>query len=307
MIADAPEAPQQPPTAAAPAKTVINQHDSQLVRHHVPRPIGEAVARIVEATRDQYKVEPEIWVYGKQCRQPRNIQFRSDESKGYFYSGQVAESQPLTKDMIAVMAWANGVVGAQYNGILINQYTDGTKTVGAHADSEAGLDPTAGALAISHGAERKFRIREKRTKQMVKDVPARQGEAIQMKGQFQSHFTHDIPRESTVLGERVSLTFRLHDIEAERKLWASHMRKVEQKKRQDDDHKQRQQAMRESLEKTKAKRATEDAAREAERERIKRKREDTEEKREAIKKIAMAAEKDEKAEKAALEGADDGM
>ena len=221
-------------TADNPTKTDIDDRQAQLVRHYVPREIQDVVARIVDATRGDYTVEPPIPMFGKLRPQPRNIQFRSDESKGYFYSGGVAEALPLNDDMRHVIAWANALVGAKYNGILMNQYTNGTKSVGAHADSEAGLDTSAGVLAISFGATRKFRIRDKRTNQRFKDVPARQGEAIQMKGAFQSVFHHEIPKEPSVLGERISLTFRRHDVVAERKLWEQHMRKLAAKQRSED-------------------------------------------------------------------------
>ena len=245
-------------TADNAIKTDIDDvaRKAQLVRHFVPYEIQDAVARVVDATYGDYTVEPEISLFGKRVPQPRDVQFRSDESKGYFYSGQVAESQPLSADMRLVIAWANELVGAEYNGILINRYKDGTKSVGAHADSEAGLDPRAGVLAISHGATRKFRIRNKLTKQLFQDVPARQGEAIQMKGAFQSVFSHEIPKEASVPGARVSLTFRRHDIAAERKLWDQHLRKLAAKKRAEDAQKARQQEVHADLAKVQAERAT---------------------------------------------------
>ena len=116
-------------TAENAIKTEIDDRQAQLVRHYVPREIQDVVARIVDATRGDYTVEPPIPMFGKLRPQPRNIQFRSDDSKGYFYSGGVAEALPLNDDMRRVIEWANALVGAKYNGILINQYTDGTKSV----------------------------------------------------------------------------------------------------------------------------------------------------------------------------------
>ena len=245
-------------TADNAIKTDIDDvaRKAQLVRHYVPHEIQDAVARIVAVTYGDYTIEPPISMFGKVRPQPRDVQFRSDESKGYFYSGGVAEALPLNDDMRFVIAWANTLVGAEYNGILINRYKDGTKSVGAHADSEAGLDPSAGVLAISYGATRKFRIRDKHTKQLFKDVPARQGEAIQMKGDFQSWFHHEIPKEPSVLGERISLTFRRHDVVKERKLWEQRTRNLAAKKRAEDSKKARQQEVRADPAKVEAERAT---------------------------------------------------
>lgn len=287
-----PAPPEQTPTADEPAKTVISQRDSQLIRHYLPAEVREMCQRVAHAIRDDYLHEPEVWVYGKQCNQPRDVQFRSRDSKGYFYSSQVVMAQPLSEDMNALIAWANNVTGSRYNGILINRYVDGTKTISAHSDNEVGLDPDGGVLCITHGAERTFRIREKGTKQPVKDVPARNGEAIQMKGDFQKHYTHEIPREATIKGERVSFTFRTHDILAESKLWDKHMKEVEEKNRTDDARKERKRALNEQLEKIKAERAAKEEKEKADGERIKRKRKLTEHERGAVKRIALVAQKE---------------
>jgi alkylated DNA repair dioxygenase AlkB len=169
---------------------------------------------VIQAAPD-YEVEPEIVVYGKTCHQPRDVQFRSDESKGYFYSNQLMQSKPLTPEMRELLGIVNVAFGARYNGILINRYRNGSKTVGAHADSEAGLNANAGVVAISHGATRTFRVRDIKTKGIVGNYPARHHMALQMRGPFQKHYTHEIPQEKKIMGVRVSLTFRQHDPAAE--------------------------------------------------------------------------------------------
>ena len=179
---------------------------------------ADLIDAVVAQAAPEFEIEPRIVVYGKECRQPRDVQFRSDVSKGYFYSHQVMASKPLTAEMKRLLAVVNAEFGARYNGILINRYKDGTKTVGSHSDSESGLNATAGVVAISHGATRNFRIRDAKTNGIVGNYPARHHMALQMKGPFQAHFKHEIPQEKRVLGERVSLTFREHDPAAEGRL-----------------------------------------------------------------------------------------
>lgn len=174
---------------------------------------------IAEATQD-FVVEPAITVFGKPARQPRDVQFRSDESQGYFYSGQCMPAKQLTKHMKELLDDVNRMYNAEFNGILMNRYVDGTKTVGSHADSEDGLHPEAGVVAISYGATRKFRIRDAKTKRIVGDFPARHGEILQMKGSFQKTFYHEIPKETKVTAERISFTFRRHDAAKEAQLLA---------------------------------------------------------------------------------------
>lgn len=267
-------------------KLVIERDNAQLVVHMVPKLISDAVSLVVEDIKLDYHHQPEIFVYGRMCEQPRDIQFRSDVSKGYFYSGQCAEAQPLTAELKQILAWANALVGASFNGILINRYVNGTKHVGAHADSEAGLDQNAGVLAISHGVDRIFRIRDKVTKKIVKDVTARQGEAIQMRGDFQSTFLHEIPKQATIREERISFTFRLHDTASEKKLWDRHLEKVAAKQRVEMERIAEKQAMRERIDKVKAKSAVEFAEEIAVRDKIKRRREEEELAQEKVKLLA---------------------
>ena len=57
----------------------------------------------------------------------------------------------------------NELTQNNFNGILVNHYCDGNQYIGAHSDDEKELG-TNGVVSISYGSERKFRIREKKTK-----------------------------------------------------------------------------------------------------------------------------------------------
>jgi len=211
--------------------THISTPRSWLIEHKLPEDIAVLVSKIAKDIEPAFIIEPPIKVFNRDCNQPRDIQFRSDVSVGYFYSGQCAEALEMTADLNALLAEANRMCTdedgkpAEFNAILVNRYKNGTKNVGAHSDAENGLDKRAGVFAISHGATRKFRIRNKRTKAIFKDVEAKQGCALQMKGDFQSEFTHEIPVEKKVLGERISFTFRKHDPVAEQHLWQEYQMK----------------------------------------------------------------------------------
>jgi alkylated DNA repair dioxygenase AlkB len=143
----------------------------------------------------------------------RNIGFFSDESAGYKYSGQMSASIPLSQAPIikTLLDGVNVSLNTKFNGILVNQYTDGTKYIGAHSDDESALDKTSNRVAsISFGSTRTFRVRDKATKQVVLDYPQASGTLLIMEGQFQKQFTHEVPIQKTVPGERISVTFRHH-------------------------------------------------------------------------------------------------
>jgi alkylated DNA repair dioxygenase AlkB len=154
--------------------------------------------------------KPPVFVFGKWRQQPRNVGFFSDESVGYKYSRQLMKSQPLSKGLKALLEEINALyTGADFNGILVNEYEHGDDTIGAHSDDEKGLSGI-GVVSLSIGAIRKFRIRHKVTKKIVIDVPTVPYTLIHMTGAFQREFTHEIPKERRIKDRRLSLTFRKH-------------------------------------------------------------------------------------------------
>ena len=156
--------------------------------------------------------EPSIVVHGKQCNQRRNVGFFSNKSEGYSYSRQIMKSQPLDNQiMINLLAKVNKTLDTTFNGILVNEYIDGTKIVGKHSDSETGLDKKRLSVAgIAYGATRIFRIRDIKSGEIILDYEHESCSLIVMDGDFQKEFTHEIPTQKKVKESRISLTFRHH-------------------------------------------------------------------------------------------------
>lgn len=155
--------------------------------------------------------DPTVKVFGKDCKCHRRVGFFSDVTKGYPFAGQIAESLPLsTHPLLAhILDELNRILGTQFNGILINHYRGGTDYIGAHRDERKTLY-NGMVAAISLGASRKFRVRRHATKELLLDVPTGNGNLLVMDGTFQETFTHEIPVQKKVTGDRVSLTFRYH-------------------------------------------------------------------------------------------------
>lgn len=195
---------------AAPFTTPILTENSALRVYDLNDEWRELMPVLAEEIDGLLDHRPTIVIYGKVAHQNRSVSFFSDESIGYRYSNQMAKSKPLTESLKALMCYINGLFGAEFNGILINKYENGEESIGKHSDDEKALDKTAGVVAISVGSVRKFRIRDKKTGDIVKDVPTESCKIIQMWGDFQKEFTHEIPVEKKVRGTRYSFTFRKH-------------------------------------------------------------------------------------------------
>lgn len=174
-------------------------------------PTPRLVDACVEEVANKLEIKPPIKVFGKECSQQRDVAFFCDTPgvDGYHYSNQIMRSQAMGPDTKLLLHIVNTLTGAQYNAILINRYVGGDNCIGKHSDDEAYLDPTAGVFLISWGATRKFRIRKKGEKGFT-DVPSGHMDVIHMTGNFQKYFTHEIPVEKKVKGERYSFTFRYH-------------------------------------------------------------------------------------------------
>jgi alkylated DNA repair dioxygenase AlkB len=138
----------------------------------------------------------------------RSIGFFSNESKGYKYSGQIAVSQPLTPELSYLIKLVGDQLGTKFNAVLVTIYHDASDYISAHYDDESALAVGGVVAAISFGATRTFRIRD-RTKKIVLDVKTQNGQLLAMTGKFQDEFTHEIPKGKCD-GPRISYTFRYH-------------------------------------------------------------------------------------------------
>lgn len=198
--------------------TVIKTDESHLtVYKHVytDRIYRKLIDDCIADCAGKLAIKPPITVYGKTGHQQRNVGFFSNESSGYNYSKQKMPSQALTPSMITLLAIVNAELGATYNGMLFNEYPDGTHAIGCHSDDEHELDPSVGVAALSIGAGRTFRVRFKdagkkfAAKKWFDHVTGNY-ELMVMGGKFQKEFTHEIPVQKKIKKKRVSITFRKH-------------------------------------------------------------------------------------------------
>ena len=160
----------------------------------------------------QLEERPEIILFGKKCKQQRNVGFFSNESIGYKYSKKMMDSKPLSQSMSELLFIINMAIGAEFNGILVNKYMDGNDYISAHSDDEAGLD-SVGVVSICYGSERIFRIRNKATKEIMCDESTTHCSILHMGGNFQKLYTHEIPIQKKIKEPRISFTFRKHNIQ----------------------------------------------------------------------------------------------
>ena len=172
---------------------------------------NELLEKCIEEVQNKLLKHPEITVYGKTVHQRRSIGFFSDTSIGYYYSGKLCKSQKLTESLTNLIEHTNNIFKSNFNGILVNYYETGEEYISAHTDDENGLDRSIGVVALSYGQPRTFRIRDKKTKKIIIDIPRKSYHYISMEGDFQKEFTHEIPIQKKIKNPRYSFTFRHHN------------------------------------------------------------------------------------------------
>jgi alkylated DNA repair dioxygenase AlkB len=187
----------------------IHTERSWLTSYPIDDQMVKFIANIVSQIDTQLESNLPIMIYGKECVQHRSIGFFSNNSIGYKYSKKLVESKPLNDSLWVLLDWINWKFKSSYNGILINKYSNGSEYIGKHSDDESALS-NAGVVSLSSGAIRTFRIRDKISGQIIKDVATLPNQILIMGGDFQKEFTHEIPIDKKVNEPRYSLTFRKH-------------------------------------------------------------------------------------------------
>jgi len=109
-------------------KSFLNIYSSDKYNH--------LIETCIEEVKGQLLVKPPIQLYGKTVHQQRDIGFFSNESIGYYYSGQLAKSKPIQPNLFELMNTINTQFGTNYNGVLVNKYENGNNYIGDHSDDE---------------------------------------------------------------------------------------------------------------------------------------------------------------------------
>jgi alkylated DNA repair dioxygenase AlkB len=152
-------------------------------------------------------LQPDIKMFGKKSKLPREVSWVADAENTYRYSGITSTPQPWTQLLEQLRLRISEAAGTAFNSVLLNRYRDGNDTVAWHSDDEPelGFMPTIASLSL--GADRRFQLRSKETRETIEKRLAH-GSLLIMSGDCQKDWIHQIPRERRVLSPRINLTFR---------------------------------------------------------------------------------------------------
>jgi alkylated DNA repair dioxygenase AlkB len=150
----------------------------------------------------------EAVIFGRHIITKRKVAWYGDSDYTYAYSNIIRQALPWTEDLLALKTLTERLTAAQYNSCLLNLYHDGDEGMAWHSDDEKELAPQGAIASLSFGAERRFLLRRKSSKEQV-EVSLTAGSLLVMRGATQAHWLHSLPKMKKVRTPRVNLTFRL--------------------------------------------------------------------------------------------------
>ena len=155
----------------------------------------------------------QVRIYGKLLETPR---WQQAFGESYHFSGMTHVAAPLTHPFLKHLAQrVFDHSGFPYLQVLINWYQDGNHRIGWHSDDESQLadprlDPRIVIYSFSFGQTRRFDLRENGG---VKEIEIQRyltnNSCINMGGQTQRYYKHQVPTEKKCLAPRINVTFRL--------------------------------------------------------------------------------------------------
>ena len=149
----------------------------------------------------------EAVIFGRHIVTRRKVAWYGDSTYTYTYSNITRQALPWTADLLALKGLAERLTGARYNSCLLNLYHDGDEGMAWHSDDEKELEPDGAIASLSFGAERRFLLRHRESKETV-EVLLAAGSLLVMRGTTQTHWLHSLPKMKKVRSPRVNLTFR---------------------------------------------------------------------------------------------------
>lgn len=149
----------------------------------------------------------EAFIMGKHIITKRKVAWYGDESYAYTYSNASKFALPWTKELLELKKIAEEKTGTNFNSCLLNLYHNGDEGMAYHSDDEKALAKDSAIASISFGAERRFLLKHKQTKETITTF-LEHGSLLIMKGATQTNWLHRLPPTKKVNTPRVNLTFR---------------------------------------------------------------------------------------------------
>lgn len=154
----------------------------------------------------QWKNDEAI-IFGRHIITKRKVAWYGNDGYSYTYSNTTKQALSWTKELLELKALTEQLTGENFNSCLLNLYHNGDEGMAWHRDDEKALGKNTSIASLSFGAERKFALKHRVSKEPVA-LLLEHGSLLVMKGATQSNWLHSLPKSKKIITPRVNLTFR---------------------------------------------------------------------------------------------------
>ncbi len=150
----------------------------------------------------------EAIIFGKHIITKRKVAWYASEGLSYTYSNTTKKGLSFTNELLQLKKIVEEKTSFQFNACLLNLYHNGNEGMAWHSDDEKELIKDGCIASLSFGAERKFMLKHKKTKETI-SILLENGSLLSMKDATQSNWLHQLPKSLKIKTERINLTFRM--------------------------------------------------------------------------------------------------
>lgn len=151
--------------------------------------------------------QDEVVIFGKRHITNRKTAWYGDSPFIYTYSNSTKKALPWTKELKELKLLVERNTGHTFNSCLLNLYHSGEEGMSWHSDNEKELGRYPVIASLSLGAERKFSLKHRETKNTV-SILLENGSLLLMRDATQENWVHSMPKTKKVKEARINLTFR---------------------------------------------------------------------------------------------------
>jgi alkylated DNA repair dioxygenase AlkB len=150
-----------------------------------------------------------IRLFGRRVASPRLSVWMGDANAHYRYSGVPYQPIAWLDCLQDLRLRLQDELNERFNSVLCNLYRNQQDSMGLHADDEMELGARPVIASLSLGATRRFRIKRRDNAVASKSIELTNGSLLVMRGDTQTFWQHEVPKQKTPCGPRINLTYRL--------------------------------------------------------------------------------------------------
>ena len=148
--------------------------------------------------------------YGKNI--PKLSYAQSKNKIKYNYKKGGLKEKNLDSVGKGILGYFNSVFHSSYNHIFIHKYNDGSKYINPHSDKDDGWcncnEVGCGFVSVGLGEERKFRLRNVKTRKIIRTYNQKHGMCIKINKKLNRKVLHEVVKTKMKKKPRISITLR---------------------------------------------------------------------------------------------------